>query len=113
MSPKLIGCCTCCDREVFDVARRDADRRPIETGAAHEDAMRVKFVLVDGKTMDLTFCEPCASSLTSAQFPHIWQRVMVSWIAESGADHPTVKGNASNGILGIFAMKHWKEVLSA
>ena len=112
MSPKILGACTRCDKNVFEVVRTDTQTRlPLELGAAHDDAMRVTFILVNGTRMDLTFCADCASTLVPAEFPHIWQRVMLSWISESGADHPAVKANVANGILGIVGMKPWKEVV--
>lgn len=111
MTPKLLGCCAKCDREVYDIAQRDsATRQPIRLGAAHEDATRVTFLLLNGTRMDLTFCKPCADGLQPHDYPFLWQRVMCSWVAQSGADHPWPKSQTDNGIMAIAYVQPWKEV---
>lgn len=111
MNPKFIGCCSKCDKEVFKVERRNPETRaPVTVSTPYEDAERLTFVLVDGTRMDLTFCTACADSLQPGEFPFLWQRVMASWVAESGADHPWLKSQRDNGILGFIARKRFKEI---
>lgn len=111
MNPKLTGCCTKCDVEVFDVVARDPKTRiPVQLGAPLENAVRATFILLDGSRMDLTFCESCSAGLEPSEFPWLWKRVLVSWIAESGASHPCVKEQATNAILARTYSKPWREV---
>jgi hypothetical protein len=111
MKPKVAGCCTKCDAEVFDVVTRDPETRlPTKIGAAHDDAVRVTFILVSGSKMDLTFCQHCADGLEPADFAHIWRRVMLSWVNESSKDHPHVKSQTANGIVGLSHKQRWKGV---
>lgn len=107
MNPKLLGSCTKCDAEVFDIVERDIDRLPKRVGAAHDDAIRVNFLMLDGSRMDLTFCQPCADGLIADDLQWIWRRVMKSW----PADHPWTKTQTENGLLAILNKKPWKEVL--
>jgi hypothetical protein len=111
MKPKLTGCCSRCDVEVFDVVTRDPEtRHPKRLGRAHEDAMRVSFLLVNGSRMDLTFCAACANELQPADYPALWTRVMVSWVAEGQQDNEWAKSQVNNGIVGLLHQQPWREV---
>lgn len=111
MKPKAPGLCTKCDAEVFEILKRDPETRvPISVGAAHDDAVRVSVLLKTGSIMDLTFCAECAAALTPADLAEIWQRVMISWIAQSGAEHPFVKTQTDNAILGVYRKQLWKDI---
>lgn len=111
MQPKLIGCCSTCDAEVFEIMRRDPDTRaPTKVGGPTDDAMRATFLLADGSKMDLTFCRECASTLEPAVFSTLWRRVLASWIAQSGVDHPWVKEQPSNGIMGLLHVVAWEDL---
>lgn len=110
-TPKLNGCCTLCDKEVFEVVRRDPETRaPIQVGKPLENAMRLTFVLADGTKMDLTFCAECLPNLLPGSYQFLWKRVLASWVAQSGADHPFVKTQGSNAILGLLNQRRWLEV---
>ncbi len=110
MAPKMVGCCTKCDAEVFAIVRRDPNGLPIQAGAPLEQATRVTFALKDGSQMDLTFCDHCAAGLEPPDFPWLWKRVVLSWVAESGATHPGVKPQVDNGIMGLLRKQLWREV---
>lgn len=110
MTPKLIGCCSKCDAEVFDIVKRDEDRKPIQVGPAHDDAVRVTFRLAAGPYMDLTFCKPCSDGLTPDDYPFLWQRVMLSWVDQTGSEHPWPKSQVDNTILGLTHRQLWKEI---
>lgn len=111
MSPKIIGCCSKCDVEVFDIEKRDPETRlPTQTGAPHANAVRSTFVLMDGTKMDLTFCAECNAGLTPQDYPWLWQRVLASWIAESSTSHPCVKQQAPNGIFALSYSQPWRDV---
>lgn len=109
MTPKLFGCCSKCDVEVFDIVERKENREPNRAGAPHDDAVRLTFILVDGTRMDLTFCKPCADTLSEYDYAYLWQRVMLSWAAESPG-HPHQKSQVDNGIMALSHRQPWKEV---
>jgi len=109
--PKLMGCCTCCDKLVFNVTRRDPDtREPIQLGAPLDDAVRTTFLLASGSMMDLTFCRKCNSALSPEKFYELWKRVLISWITQSGSDHEWVKTQTENGIVGMLHSVDWKDL---
>jgi hypothetical protein len=110
MKPKLLGCCTKCDAEVFDVAARDEARIPIRLGAPHEDAMRANFLLLSGSRMDLTFCKHCIDGVTADDYRHIWSRVVEAW-HNSTPGHDWTHTQKDNMILALLHVKPWKEVL--
>jgi hypothetical protein len=110
VTPKIPGHCTLCDAEVFDIVARPPS--PWQVGKPHADAMRVTFFLFGGSTMDLTFCEACANALEPSQFPTIWNRVMLSWEAESPGHPGGAKAYVDDGIVGIQHIRHWTEVLA-
>lgn len=60
---KLEGCCTACNKPVFEVKARFASgplsRAPSVVGKPEDNARRVTFLLSDGSTVALSFCEPC------------------------------------------------------
>lgn len=110
MKPKLIGCCTKCDEEVFEIVRRDPETRvPVQIGAPLETAMRANFVMADGSRMDLTFCRKCSDGLTPEDLPHIWNRVVSAWEHQSPG-HAWTKTQRDNGLLMLLNVKPWKEV---
>ena len=74
--PKVAGSCTLCGKMTFDVLRQNADGTPIRLGKPLDTAWRLHFVLADGSTMSLTFCEPCARDLAPIHYPLIWQNVL-------------------------------------
>ena len=112
MKPKLLGCCTQCDREVFEVTARNPEtREPVKVGAPKAEAVRACFILADGTRMDLTFCAECAQKIVAPQFASLWERVMTSWVASSGAEHPWVKTQTTNAILAMDSMRRWTEVI--
>ena len=79
MSAKRFGCCTLCDREVFEALLRwppghvneNQIRRP---GAPINGARRVTVILVDGSIADLTFCGACKAS--PENLCAIWKKVV-------------------------------------
>lgn len=111
MSPKKLGCCSKCDKEVFEILKRDSDTRlPIKVGAPLDNAVRANFQLIDGSSMDLTLCDECANSLTAQDHAFLWQRAMLSWVDESGGDHPWIKRQTSNGIFALLHKQSWDAI---
>jgi hypothetical protein len=111
MKPKISGACTKCDLEVFEVVERDEQRLPIKLGLPLDDAVRVTFRLMKGSAMDLTFCRHCAEGLDALDYPHLWNRVMTSWEAQSPGHPGGAKGHIDDGIVSIDRKQLWKEVV--
>lgn len=114
---KIIGSCSICDKEVFDIIERfgPSEERagtPKRIGAPHDDAMRIGFMLASGEQMDLTFCQSCAESLTDEDYHELWQKVLRSWVAELGDRRPEwLTPMLGNGILCELGKETWKDVL--
>jgi len=72
---KKIGCCTLCEKEVFNIQQRftepPLERWPRFVGAPTDDAMRLEFELLDGSTANMTFCRECAKTAPK-QLKKIW-----------------------------------------
>lgn len=111
MKPKLTGCCSKCDAEVFEITERFPETRaPKRVGKPFENAVRATFVLMNGSKMDLTFCAACMDELTPADYGALWQRVMVSWAHEKSGGPSWVRSQVDNGIAGLLYRQPWREV---
>jgi hypothetical protein len=102
---KTAGSCTKCGAECYEVTKRRAvSRAPLKLGRPLDHARKVTFVLLGGTTMDLTLCETCTTSLSTADFKPLWDACMEAWIAQSpaGAQHPWIKSQINNGIVGLM-----------
>ena len=90
MNPKKLGCCSVCDAEIYEIKLRytqpPLERVPRQLGKPLDKAWKVEFVLQDGSTMSLSFCEDCKNKLNETQFPSLWNRVLESWIFEMRND---------------------------
>lgn len=114
MKPKLAGCCSKCDAEVFEVSVRDPETREPKRaglGSPLENAVRATFVLMNGSRMDLTFCAACMDELTPADYAALWRRVVVSWVHETSEDPSWVRSQVDNGIAGLLHKQPWREVV--
>lgn len=73
---KKPGCCTLCEKEVFEVKQRfteaPLERWPRFVGRPAEEAMRLTFTLSDGSEADITFCRECAKTAHD-RFDEIWR----------------------------------------
>lgn len=106
MLPKRTGCCSKCDVECFEVISRDPETRiPKQLGGPLDNAVRCNFIMYDGSTIDLTLCTDCYQTFTPADFMTLWHRVLLSW-----GDHPWVKTQTENGLVGIRSALRWKDV---
>ena len=111
-APKVLGCCTICDAEVFEIELRNPDTRvPTKVGKPHADAMRTDFRMMDGTLMSLTFCAKCAADLEPAKFPAIWARVKASWLAEKkGVVMDFHREQEANGLLAVERTVAWNSL---
>lgn len=78
---KKIGCCTSCDKEVYEITRRfpsghPYEREPIEIGKPI-DAVTRTLLMTDGSTMDLTYCPSCETN-----FVEDYKKVLEAWARE-------------------------------
>jgi len=90
---KIAGCCTCCDKKIFDVKavfeqHHPRAGEPKELGRAHPEAWRVTFGLYDGSTADFSFCAECAEKLTFEMYIAIWQKALRSFMREGAHQNP-------------------------
>jgi len=131
MNPKKMGCCSICDKEIYEIILRytqpPLERFPRKLGLPKDDAWKVEFALKDGSTMSLSFCEECKNKLTTKQFPVLWNRVLESWVFEMQDDVRKVlpakplttrqteeltkwfETQVGNGMMGILASVQLKE----
>lgn len=102
---KQVGSCNKCGDGCYEVTRRRAvSGMPTRLGKPLDHARKVTFILLDGTTMDLLMCETCVQSLSTADFKPIWDEQVQAWIAQSqsGANHPWIKAQINNGIVGVM-----------
>lgn len=120
--PKCAGSCTLCGKMTFDVLRQRPDGTPARLGRPRAEARRLHFVLADGSTMALTFCEPCARDLTPIHYPIIWQKVLEAFrleIEQLEARDPerhaarvaAASRLAANVPLGTIATERWADLV--
>ena len=114
---KTIGCCTKCDKEVFDVVERfppdhENAGKPRRVGQPLPEARRINFSLSGGPSIDLTFCDECSLNMTPDDYGPIWQKVLDSWIDELGDERPDwfVKMQETE-IIGVVEKKYWTDVM--
>ena len=117
VTPKIVGACSSCNRMVFDVTARFGQGEPNEgqpkqLGAPQPDAKRVTFLLASGEIMDLTFCGDCLETLNNDDYPPLWGRVLVSWMAELGENRPDwIFKQSQNAILCEINVQDWTDVM--
>ena len=110
MKPKVAGACSICDREVFEVVRRDPDTRQIlQLGRPLPEAVRADFRMIDGTIASITFCADCASGFDASQIAPLWNRCKASWLAEPGGAE-FLKTQEANGLLHIERIQRWSEI---
>lgn len=83
---KKVGCCTLCDKPVFEILTRFPQnhmlaREPRKVGAPLDNAMNYTFVLLGGETIDVAFCDKC--EITEADYPRIWEKILNTFRRET------------------------------
>jgi hypothetical protein len=78
--------------------------------------MKVSFILIDGTRGDLQVCPDCAETLSPADYPAMWARVMRSWRREMGESPGEQKAawfasQFNNGILAEMGRRNLKELV--
>jgi hypothetical protein len=92
---KKLGCCSLCDREVFDSAERYPHDHALASqirspGAPAREARRVTFLLMDGSRCDMTFCSKCDP--IPRAFVQIWEKVCRTMAGELDPDYRVAIG---------------------
>ena len=110
---KMAGCCTLCDKEVFEVAVRfpAEDPRagqPKVITAPFENARRVTYQLDNGSLMDLTFCDECDTS----DFAKIIDVCVKATLATSRPGEPVRAYMLERSILGLLYERSWQDVIA-
>jgi len=109
----MAGCCTLCDREVFDVLSHfmEPDPRagqPKALGEPFECARRVTYQLDNGSIMEITFCDSCDVK----QFEKIMAICTAATIAASKVGSPVQAYIVERYILGILYNLSWREIIA-
>lgn len=103
MSHKIAGCCSICDKEVYEVISRHPNGEPKQLGKP-KGAITKTFVLMDGTNMRLTFCEDC--EVDPRIYPWLWRKILKTFAEKEMPTTPQGKawllGMTNNNILGIL-----------
>lgn len=115
MSHKIPGCCSLCDTPVFEVMARwdEGEKRagePKQLGAPNEDSVRVSFLLMNGRTTDMTLCGECAGALNPEQYTTLWRKNLNGWMREQDGSPYKFADEFSNGLLFELSRIRWREV---
>lgn len=89
---KLVGCCTTCGCECFDISERFPDGHvlagePRRVGRMLDCGTQIEFMLSDGSLHPLTFCLDCSATILPDDYPAIWDTVVSAWERSITNDH--------------------------
>ena len=84
---KQAGCCSICDKEVFEIVSWLPNDHPFagrvaKVGKPLADAVRVSLLVNTGEQVSATLCEECAATITE-KFAVLWDRVIQGWEFET------------------------------
>lgn len=89
------------------------ERRPGEPkrlGAPNPDAMRITFMLLNGRRTDMTFCGNCADALAAESYPLLWKKNLAGWMREQEGNPEKFKEEFANGLLCELGRTSWREL---
>lgn len=114
---KIAGCCSICDAPCFEVLGRwdSGEKRagePKALGRPNDDAVRLTFLLMNGRVTDMTVCGPCADALTPEQYIELWRRNLCGYLREQDGDAAKFVDEFANGLLYELGRKPWKDVVN-
>lgn len=80
---KQAGCCSLCDKEVFEIVSWLPNDHPFagrvaKVGKPLEDAVRVSLLTDCGNQVLATLCEACSSNVKE-EFSRLWDRIVEGW----------------------------------
>ncbi len=130
---KRYGACTDCDTEVFDCRARWPEGTPLEGHirirmGAKDNAMRATIALMDGSSIDLTFCADCIPTIAE-NMVKIWDKVIqrhvlsvdpevrkaLGYPEHNPRQHEAAEREAihliHNKPFGVLAVQPWNEVV--
>lgn len=115
MTHKIPGCCSICDEPCFEVLQRwdEGEKRagePKRLGPPNEDAVRVTFILIDGRRADFTFCGRCAQTLNPSQYTVLWRRNLAGYMREQDGKVDKFRDEFANGLLCEMGRRSWMEM---
>jgi hypothetical protein len=95
---KKPGCCTLCDKEVYEIKTRWTkgilEGEPRKVGRPTDDVRKLDYTLSDGTVMSLTFCRTCETEAKKPEnFPRIWQIVLEAFERELSPEFISAIGN--------------------
>lgn len=76
---KITGCCSLCDKEVYEILKRFPNREPREIGKKL-DAVQKTYILTNGNHFTLTYCKDCDPG--PKDFPALWRKVLNTFVRE-------------------------------
>lgn len=128
---KRLGCCTLCDKEVWDVTARFVDSelsgRPRSVSQPHESARRVWLLFANGNHGYVTLCDDCQA--THETLPEIHAQIRRAWAfegtngkREQAGEKPLTErqqwiqgawqlGEVDNIPIGVLCEERWTDVM--
>lgn len=84
LAPKLPHACSCCDELVREVARTDAQGRPLRWRRREGTRLAV-LVHLDGAISEHTLC--CGCEISAEHLPQIWRRQCLLYFESCSGRH--------------------------
>jgi hypothetical protein len=119
---KRTGCCSLCDRLVFEVRTTFPNGNPRLLGSPLPEAHRATFVRLSGHISDVTLCDDC--ELTPARMPELHQNLVESSVracaereialkpAAQETERRTLWCLAQDVPIGVIRTRPWREILT-
>jgi hypothetical protein len=116
VSHKIAGCCSLCDTPCFEVLQRwDQNEKragePKVLGPATDDAIRIEFLLFNGRRTSMTLCGNCAEALQTSDYARLWNKNLSGYLREQDGNPAKFKDEFSNGLLCELARFNVKELM--
>jgi len=102
---KVAGCCSLCDKEVYEVLKRFPNREP-QTLGKEIDVVKKTFVLTNGNHFTLTFCSECDPE--PKDYPGLWKKVLRTFVREQSdeframIDQPPITDDRHKGWMTVL-----------
>lgn len=114
---KLPGCCSCCDRPLFQAVSQHPVDHPKAgqiTRSAElidENAVRIAFVLTNGRRIEMSFCAQCGDD---HDLKAVWKKNCAAWSGEvSDTNRDTIAQLVQEMPMGELYRERWKDLVDA
>lgn len=87
---KITGCCTICDKEIYEVLDRFPNKEPRRIGKPL-DLIQRDYILTNGNRFTLSFCKECNPG--PKEYPAMWRKIMNSFIYEQSKEFSELVGS--------------------